>query len=404
MTCAGETNEFAYSVIDDQVTIKGYIGTNAVTKIPDVIKGKPVTRLSSLSTPLEFREEYYSTAHIRKYRNSICPIPKLYRKASDRLESVTLSQSITNLSIMAFQWCPRLEEITVDERNPAFSSEDGILMNKEQTTLIMYPPAKKPSGALLTTITHIDHGALANNPWLRNLRIPSNVTHIGPVAITYCPNLQSVLIPASVESIGPHAVKICKAFHAFNVAPNNPSFRSELGILFNKGGTRLIQCPPENTNVAEFPSALNTIGEGSFDGCQAPVNLVLPNSVTRIEREAFLSCPNLETLFIPAGVIFIEDLPVVHCRKFRGFTVASNNPNYSAVDGVLFNKDQSRLIQFPETKEGIYEIPATVTTIGEYAFRDYKQHDSKRLANIVIPAHIKNLDNTFALKDRPATL
>ncbi|MDF7799899.1 leucine-rich repeat domain-containing protein [Pontiellaceae bacterium B1224] len=403
ITCAGETNEFAYSVVDDQVTIKGYIGTNTVAKISDFIEGKSVIHLSSLSTPREFWVEYYSAAHIRKYRNSICPPPKLYRKASDRLESVTLPPGITNLSVMAFEWCPRLAAITVDERNPVFSSEDGILMNKEQSTLIVYPPAKKPTGALPTTITHIAPGALAKNSWLRNLRIPSNVTHIGPVAIRSCPNLRSVIIPASVTSIGPRPVSMCDDFSEYKVDPRNPNFTAEQGMLFNKDATRLIQCPPASPNVSTLPNSLKTIGTGAFYKCKALTVLEIPDSVTRIERKAFLFCPNLETLFIPASVISIEDLPVDSCYKFKDFTVDPDNPNYSAVDGVLFNKDRSRLIQFPTIKEGIYEVPATVTTIGEHAFQNYRRGYAKRFSDIVIPAHIKNLDKTFAPRSESAS-
>lgn len=403
MTCVGETNEFAYSVIDDQVTIKGYIGTNTAVKIPDVIDGKSVTHLSSLSTPREFRVEYCSAAHIRKYRNSICPPPKLYRKASDQLESITIPANVTNIFSFAFDGCPRVESIEVARENSAFSSAEGVLMNKDQTMLILYPCAKKPNGALPKSITHIGPGALSDNPWLRNLRIPSSVTHIGPVAIQNCPNLQSVIIPASVTAIGPRPVAMCADFSEYKVDPLNTNFSEKQGMLFNKDATRLIQCPPAISNIATLPNSLKTIGSGAFYGCKALTLLEIPDSVSHLERAAIQFCSNLEILFIPASVISIEGLPVDLCYKFKGFTVDPDNPNYSAVDGVLFNKDQSRLIQFPAIKEGIYEVPSSVTTIGEYAFRDYKQRNPARLANIVIPAHIKNLDQTFAPRSKPAS-
>ena len=91
-------------------------------------------------------------------------------------------------------------------------------------------------------------------------------------------------------------------------------------------------------------------------------------SVTSIGNWAFASCERLTFVTIPKSVINIEYGPFTACINLKTIIVGADNPNYCSMDGVLFNKDKTQLIQYPGGKQGAYSIPSSVTSIGDEAF------------------------------------
>src|SRR5262249_29897054 len=83
---------------------------------------------------------------------------------------------------------------------------------------------------------------------------------------------------------------------------------------------------------------------------------------------AFNDCSSLTTVLIPNSVISIRIDSFWGCTNLTAINVGTNNPVYSSVNGVLFDKGQTRLIEYPEGKVGSYSIPNSVTSIGDYAF------------------------------------
>ena len=90
-------------------------------------------------------------------------------------------------------------------------------------------------------------------------------------------------------------------------------------------------------------------------------------SVTFIGDYAF-QCEGLTSVVIGSGVTSTGNYTFSYCSSLTNITVNSDNQNYSSMDGVLFNKDQTKLIQYPPGKEGEYMIPDSVISIGDYAF------------------------------------
>ena len=94
----------------------------------------------------------------------------------------------------------------------------------------------------------------------------------------------------------------------------------------------------------------------------------MPTSVTNLAGFAFLGCTGLTNVTIPKSLTHIARGPFVGCTSLNAITVDGLNAAYISVDGVLFNKSKTTLIQYPGGKAGGYTVPSTVTNIGDYAF------------------------------------
>ena len=176
---------------------------------------------------------------------------------------------------------------------------------------------------------------------LTSIILPSNATSLGDMAFTFCTSLTSISISSSVTKIGLIAFVGCSA--TINVNPANPNYSSVDGVLFDKAKTTLIQFPLYKTGNYDVPSTVNSINMYGFCFCDKLTSVNIPTSVNSIGLFAFTSC---------SAIINVD----------------TNNPNYTSLDGVLFNKSMSKLIQSGTSKSGSYSIPSSVDSIGDNAF------------------------------------
>ena len=122
----------------------------------------------------------------------------------------------------------------------------------------------------------------------------------------------------------------------------------------------------ENINLG---NGVTEIGDYVFESCRGLTSVTIPDSVTTIGDNAFRECTGLTNVTIPDSVEFLGSGVFSRCTSLTSITVDKNNENYSSRDGVLFNKDQTTLIQYPAgNQRDTYIIPDSVKSIGEYAF------------------------------------
>ena len=150
------------------------------------------------------------------------------------------------------------------------------------------------------------------------------------------------------------------------VAPAQFTFITNNGAITitkytGSGGNVII---PSTTN--SFP--VTSIGYTAFYDCDNLTSATIPNSVTSIGEEAFEECYNLTNVTIGNSVTNIGNSAFYFCFSLTSIMVDTNNPSYSSIAGVLFNKSQTALIAYPAGLSGSYTISNSVISIGYKAF------------------------------------
>jgi hypothetical protein len=198
--------------------------------------------------------------------------------------------------------------------------------------------------------------------------------------------ISSVTIPSSATSIGYWA--LYEFSGNINADPNSIYFSSLDGVLYDKSKTILFRCPVTKTGIFTLPSTVTKLGHAAFWDCKYLTNIIFSQALTNIDRYALEDCRALTTIFIPALVSFIgED---AFAGGYEGskcdISVDPANQYFSSVDGVLFDKNKTKLIKCPTSKAGVYSIPTTVTSIEFDAF-----HYCQSLSNIYIPPSVTTI-------------
>ena len=238
------------------------------------------------------------------------------------------------------------------------------------------------------SLTTIGEGAFQYCSTLSSITIPSSVTTIDHAAFTSS-GLTSVTIPSSVTSLGLYVFGACNRLTSIDVENSNPNYCSVDGILFNKDQTTIVQYPAgKPATTYSIPTFVHTVGIGAFLGCDNLTTVIIPTNVSTIENDAFQGCNGLTSITIPNSVTSIGRAILANCDNLLSIDVATDNPNYCSIDGVLFNKDQTTLLACPGAKQGDYTIPDSVTSIKEYAFSG-----CRKLTSVTIPRSTVNIGN-----------
>jgi len=144
------------------------------------------------------------------------------------LTSVTIPAGVTRIGAHVFDGCTALTAITVDAANTAYSSRDGILYDKAQTTILTAPRGIVGTVTVVGTVNTISESAFQGCIHLTDVTIPDSVTSIGSFAFANCTGLTSMTIPAGVTSIGAYAFYGCTGLSSITFLGSPPEIGGNL--------------------------------------------------------------------------------------------------------------------------------------------------------------------------------
>ena len=203
-----------------------------------------------------------------------------------------------------------------------------------------------------------------------------NVTRIGKMAF-YSSSLQSITIPESVSSIGESAFAYCRKLESVDI-PNS----------VHSLGSHAFQSCEKLTSIS-LSNQLSSIEEETFYFCSSLPSIVVPSSITKIGDHAFWQCRSLQSIDLHDNISILGNYVFLGCSMMTSINVAQGNQYYSSLDGVLFDKDQTVLIQCPGGyPRSTYSIPCSVRSIGSSAFEF-----CQKLTHVSIPNSVTHIGN-----------
>ena len=342
------------------------------------------------------------------------------------LETLTASLPIT-VSAASSGTCGENLTWTLDDSGTLTISGSGEMTDWESYDEAPWYSLRRriTSVTIKSGVTSIGNCTFVDCSSLTSVIIGNDVTSIGDYAFENCENLTSVTIPDSVISIG------VDVFYNTAIYNNDENWESNVLYIDNcliatkedlsgeyaiKDGTRLIGnwvfkarsgltsviIPDSVTGIGDnaftccdgliraiIPDSVISIGDEAFLGCSSLTRVIIGDRVTSIGSSAFAGCYSLTRVTIPYSVTSIGDRAFYYCKSLTSITVDEDNMNYSSLDGNLFNKDQTALIQYAIGKtDKKYIIPDDVTSIDARAFR---YCDS--LTSVAIPDSVTSIGN-----------
>ena len=279
------------------------------------------------------------------------------------LTTVTISNSVTSIGNYAFYGCAKLTEINVESVNTAYSSEKGVLFNKDKTTIVCYPVGKKDATYTIpNSVTNIGSNAFDGCSGLTTVTIPNSVTSIGSKAFYGCSGLTSVTIPNSVTNIGEYAFYSCNSLTSATIS-------NSVTII---NGSTFKNCV--KLRSVTMPSSVEYIGVEAFYSCSSLIIVDIPETVTKIGGSAFYGCSKLTSVTIPNSVTSIGNDAFYNCNSLTEVTIGNS---VTSIGGSAF---------YGCSKLTSVTIPNSVTSIGNLAF-----YDCIKLATVAIGNSVETI-------------
>lgn len=281
----------------------------------------------------------------------------------DSLTEVIIGKSVNSIGDGLFTNCHNLKSINVVEGNENFVSVDGVLYERNIYSdyiveLVSYPAGKEDEEyTVIDGVKYIGAGSFNECKSIKKVNLPETVTSIGS-AFKNCTSLSEINLPQSLTSIGmdafnttalrsvvlPQGIKTI-GLRAFENCEYLSNVVLNVGLLEIKG-LAFGKCPSITEII--IPNTVTLIGSSAFSNCINLKEISIGSNVKTIDSSAFYNCDALENVFIPQNVEKIGVTAFSGCDKLKGFSVSENNQYYSNdYFGVLYNKDQTVLCQYP---------------------------------------------------------
>ena len=295
---------------------------------------------------------------------TVCSLGQYAFNECWNLEKINIPASVDFIGTYCFAGCEKLK--SVELHNPAIQVENTTFCGCRALETAVLP------NGLQTIPTYMFYGCQS----LKEIEIPQSVTSIEYMAFGACRSLTEVTVPANVREIGIAVFSDCDSLKEINVDPNNTTYASVDGILYNAECTNIISVPAGIEGHATIPNGVKVIGESAFRGCAKLEGVTIPDSVEVIEDWAFLRCTSLWNIHIGNGVRNISRQAFFETAYCNDETNWENGVLY--IDGCAVEirsesdrisiKNGTRLIGAGGSVAESMWMPDTVEHLSEYAF------------------------------------
>ncbi len=352
---------FLVSCSDGKDTLSNTTAEESITEKTDVTSGIYNDTVNWSYDELSSSFRFYGTGKVVKAGIAIYSDEAPWAKIA---ETLILEEGITDVKKDVFEnfqsakyiYLPssyegnvpeikNIEKYIVAENNPNYSSdENGVLFNNDKTEIIRYPKCSTPE----------------------IYEIPQGVTSICSGAFDESINLKTVIMPVTLKNLYSHI------FDESSLYSNPENWEDDVFYV----GNSLVKVDSETeTEHIVVREGTEIIASSAFIHCQNIKSITVPDSVKSIGDNAFVGCYSLEKLHIGSGVeflgieLFTGEIEWNPCISLESIEVSEDNAHFVSVDGVLFNKEMTKLIQYPTgKKQREYIIPDSVTDIVRNAF------------------------------------
>lgn len=314
------------------------------------------------------------------------------------LLEITLPDRMETFNPAMFRSCSKLAKIEFSEDNEKYSSLDGIVVNKEEDTILYCPVGRSGEFVVPDKITKIGDNAF----WTEIENTDESTKNTTPYYYNRCTKLTKLVFHSGVTYIGENAFRGCTGVEqvVFQGTKESPDLTIGKAAFYELSTTN-----DQAFTEVTLPANLVKLGESAF-GKNTKLVKVTVDSVkcdgfadgafARLADDGYSSQYNRHTvtdLYIGADTGMVE-FSAVFGNKLQNVYVDPDNPHYTVgeQDKVVYDKDVTRIIFVPVEKEGEYVTPATVTTIGADTF-----NGRKLLTKITVGKNVTTIgDSAFA--------
>jgi len=274
-------------------------------------------------------------------------------------------------------------------------------------------------------VTAIANGAFTRADGMTGVIIPDSVVTIGNNAFSSCDSLGKVTLGKGVQSIGTDAFQYCFNLSEVHITDlvdwcnidfangNSNPLKNSAALYLNGNLVSDFVVPESITSIGNylfyaydyiktvtFHDNVTDIGEGAFYYCRGLKSIEFPDSVTSIGALAFGYGRSLKTVTIPEGVTSVGESAFFGCDALSAIEVEEGNDFYKSVDGVLFTKDGSVLMQYPCMKpDTVYTVPDGVKSIDPNAFAVCNALTEVIISDSVTDIGVKSFANCQLIKN-----
>ena len=353
----GTYKNFKYTVTDENsAVISKYTGNESSVEIPESINGYPVTEIGDSAFKGNFS---LKNAEIP---NGVKIIGDYAFNDCTGLKTITIPESVEKIGKSAFFYCTRLENVNVS---------DGIKTIGDGAFFGCY---SLKSFKITESVNSVGEYAFARCNELKSVTVENGIKSVSNQMFADCTSLNEIVLPNSIESIGRRAFLNCSALESFEL-PDSIDTIADYAFYGCSGINNLL-------------ISAKTIGDYAFSLCSQLESVSFSDNLETIGDEAFKSTC-LSEISIPSAVSHIGER-AFETNSVKKIDVDGSNKYYTSIDGVLFNKSETEIIDYPNyTEAEFYAVPQSVTSIGEYAFGG----DIPSLKTVIIPDTVTEIGN-----------